>query len=305
MNPHQVKVLRVFPEIGKANFDASEYCRRFNNSSLIVSAKGRHVAYKPHGGVLSVKCAFRGTEYYTLNGCTYAVTERNFLVINNGSKRGSFIDSDSDVESFTISFSPHLERQVLDSLTRNVQQNLDSPLSGNKEFLFTEKLFGHRDTGLVSKALFSLHRNLNNLTEEEIEEQIVEILQGMYQNQKAVRQEIDLMQYAKGSTRTELYHRLNRGRDFIWSNFKENIRLEDMAEVAAMNPYYFLREYKKLFGITPHKFLQRLRLEEGKHLLATTSKTVTEVCGEVGFSDMASFSKLYKRVYHRNPSDNS
>ncbi len=74
-----------------------------------------------------------------------------------------------------------------------------------------------------------------------------------------------------------------------------------MADVACLNLFYFLREFKKAFGVTPYKFLQTIRLQRARTLLAFSDMSVTEVCHEVGFFDVASFSKLFKKTFLITP----
>lgn len=82
---------------------------------------------------------------------------------------------------------------------------------------------------------------------------------------------------------------------------KKNLTLEEMADVSCLNQFYFLRQFKKMFHCTPHKYLQLKRIQEASQLLSTTNNLVMDVCNEVGFCDHASFSKLFKRHFGMSP----
>jgi transcriptional regulator GlxA family with amidase domain len=81
----------------------------------------------------------------------------------------------------------------------------------------------------------------------------------------------------------------------------EPLRLADIADVAAMAPFHFLRAFKELFGVTPHRYLVARRLERAKRLLLTTDLSVTEVGLSVGFDSLGSFSSLFRRRTAASP----
>ena len=75
-----------------------------------------------------------------------------------------------------------------------------------------------------------------------------------------------------------------------------------VARRAAMSRYHFIRQFKALFGETPHQCRIRARLEHAKRLLASGNVQVTDVCMTVGFSSLGSFSALFMRRFGESPS---
>jgi AraC-like DNA-binding protein len=69
-----------------------------------------------------------------------------------------------------------------------------------------------------------------------------------------------------------------------------------------MSPFQFIRQFQALFGETPHQFRIRARLEKAKQLLALSDYSVTDVCMEVGFTSLGSFSDLFARRVGSAPS---
>jgi len=69
-----------------------------------------------------------------------------------------------------------------------------------------------------------------------------------------------------------------------------------------MSPFHFIRRFESVFGTTPHQFRIQSRLERAKHLLALRDYSVTDVCMEVGFSSLGSFSALFARRFGKPPS---
>lgn len=63
----------------------------------------------------------------------------------------------------------------------------------------------------------------------------------------------------------------------------------------------FLRKYKLLFGISPHKFLTERRLQEASRLLHHSYQTVTDICQQVGFESLGTFSYPFSKKYGFSP----
>ena len=71
------------------------------------------------------------------------------------------------------------------------------------------------------------------------------------------------------------------------------LSLEDMADIACLSPYYFSRIFHQIVGIPPGEFLATLRLEAAKQLLLRTSMSVTDICFEVGYIGLGSFTTRF------------
>jgi AraC-like DNA-binding protein len=97
--------------------------------------------------------------------------------------------------------------------------------------------------------------------------------------------------------------RLCCARDLIRDCYAESVSLEDCALEAGLSPWHCLRSFRAAFGETPKEFHTRLRLEHAKHLLTVTDRSVTEVCLDVGFSSLGTFSVLFKRHVGLSPKD--
>lgn len=76
----------------------------------------------------------------------------------------------------------------------------------------------------------------------------------------------------------------------------EALTLEDMADIACMSPYHFCRVFHQIIGVPPGEFLATLRLDAAKKLLLTTSLSVTDVCYEVGYSGLGSFTTRFTQL---------
>jgi AraC-like DNA-binding protein len=95
----------------------------------------------------------------------------------------------------------------------------------------------------------------------------------------------------------DVFRRLCRARDLIHDRCSEQLTLPQLARAAGISRYHFLRLFRDAFGSTPHQYLVRVRLERARKLLAADAASITDVCMDVGFSSLGSFSTLFaKRV---------
>jgi AraC-like DNA-binding protein len=94
-----------------------------------------------------------------------------------------------------------------------------------------------------------------------------------------------------------LYQRLYRSKELIDDCYNESLDLNAIAKEAFFSPYHFLRLFKKVYNKTPHQYLTERRIDKAKELLQKSGSSVTEVCFDVGFQSLGSFSSLFaKRV---------
>jgi AraC-like DNA-binding protein len=80
------------------------------------------------------------------------------------------------------------------------------------------------------------------------------------------------------------------------------VTIDEIARDAAASPYQFIRQFRAAFGQTPHQYRIQARLDWAKNLLAVSGYSVTDVCMEVGFSSLGSFSDLFARRVGMAPS---
>jgi AraC-like DNA-binding protein len=93
----------------------------------------------------------------------------------------------------------------------------------------------------------------------------------------------------------EVFRNLCRARALLCEATDQTPSIEAVARQVSISPFHFIRQFEAVFGATPHQFRTRARLDRAKLLLAAGHHSVTEVCMEVGFSSLGSFSELFKR----------
>jgi AraC-like DNA-binding protein len=101
------------------------------------------------------------------------------------------------------------------------------------------------------------------------------------------------------ATTPEVLERLNRARQYIDLCYDLPLNLDEISSQACFSRYHFLRLFRRAFNKTPHQYLVERRIEKAKELLSGNDLRVTDVCFEVGFQSLGSFSSLFhKSVGH-------
>ena len=94
---------------------------------------------------------------------------------------------------------------------------------------------------------------------------------------------------------------LLRARDYLARNFNERISLADAAAFAGLSPFYFQRLFTNTFNETPHEFVTRLRIDQAKKLLLAGNHSVTDICFDLGYESLGSFSTRFHSLTGLSP----
>lgn len=100
----------------------------------------------------------------------------------------------------------------------------------------------------------------------------------------------------------ESNRRLLRARDKIDRDFAQALDVAALARVAHVAEAHFIRTFRDTFGETPHRYLQRRRVERAMFLLRETDRSVTEICLDVGFNSLGTFSRTFSEIVGEPPS---
>jgi len=101
----------------------------------------------------------------------------------------------------------------------------------------------------------------------------------------------------------DLNRRLLRARDAMDRAYAEPLNVRAVAAVAHISEAHFIRSFRATFGETPHRYLQRRRVERSMFLLRETERSVTDICLDVGFSSLGTFSRTFREIIGKTPSE--
>ncbi len=96
---------------------------------------------------------------------------------------------------------------------------------------------------------------------------------------------------------------VKQAQEFIETNLTEKILIEQLASKFAIGKRHFERRFKLATNNTPLEYMQRVRVEAAKKQLETSSKNVSEVMYDVGYSDSKAFRTVFKKITGLSPAD--
>lgn len=111
--------------------------------------------------------------------------------------------------------------------------------------------------------------------------------------------EIDRI-YSEDALRPEQYAQVRQSKAFMEQFYAEKIELDDLAKAACMSRFHYVRMFQRMYGLTPRAYLRDLRISKSK-LLIQQGLSITQVCLDVGYSSMPTFSSVFKKCTGYSP----
>ena len=98
-------------------------------------------------------------------------------------------------------------------------------------------------------------------------------------------------------------HPFLMAKQFMEKQYMDNISLEQVASIAGFSPNYFSSQFKQETGMGFQDYLTMLRINRAKELLRSTNLSISEVCYQVGYQDIRTFNRVFKRVAALRPGE--
>lgn len=287
------------------------YCSRqatamgdLETGTLFIKAKSLEET-DDHVSRLSIRCMLKGEQHYRVGGNEHLVTPQKYLVVNQGQHYRTSFSGSEEQEMILVAFKPGFAESVFTSLMQSEEQLLDEPfVVAQDSLLFFEKTYDHDP---FMHSLFMTLRSLMNLSSAQRKELGTDILRKAQTEEiytalllrllhvhRGLTTDINKLRSSKKSTRVELFRRLSIARDFMEANLHLSLTLEDIAQKACLSLHHFKREFKDLFGVSPHRYLVNRRIEKAQQLLGQGYVSIEEVCRQTGFENTSSFIRLFR-----------
>jgi AraC family transcriptional regulator len=266
------------------------FYRRWGRETCLVSGSGTHFEYGTLQQTLSVKAAWGGGERYFLREREVTVDDDHWLVLNEGRAYGSRVHARRPVTSLSIFFRPGLAGEVAAQRPRPLRGALDTPQATVAWPEFAEHL--RRHDSMVSRRLRAMHAEAvaGERCEQWLEQQALLLLDDLLAANAPGRPVVH-----GSAAQRELQRRLRLAADYIDTCHAEPIGLADMAAVACLSRYHFVRHFRALHGITPYAYLLRKRARVARRLLATGEGDRERVALACGFANRFALARALQR----------
>ncbi|MDR3708993.1 MAG: AraC family transcriptional regulator [Capsulimonadaceae bacterium] len=89
---------------------------------------------------------------------------------------------------------------------------------------------------------------------------------------------------------------------WMHEHYNQDVDIAEMSRLAGLSPAYFCRSFKRYTGRSPHEYLINIRIDKARELLCDATMTCTRAAEEVGFPDVAAFSRVFRKLIGVSPS---
>ena len=263
--------------------------------------KSSHLESGEHISRYSVRSVLKGYQYYKVGNEEHLLTDENYLIVNKGIKYFSEINSLTKTESVIVALNEDQIQDVYFSLTQPKDKILDSEVDKIPDIEFFSNSYPQNK---ILKFIFKkIKKEILNGTKDDLvfDHLYYWLIQELILNHLGLVDKLVKKSSSRKSTQLELYRRLGLARDFMDANYTQELKIDRIAQEAALSPYYFIREFKRYFGTTPLIHLNSRRLDFAKYLLRKSNMSIQEVTTSCGFEDQSSFTRLFKRNFNLTP----
>ncbi|MGV3539958.1 MAG: helix-turn-helix transcriptional regulator [Rufibacter sp.] len=272
---------------------------------VILNTQTRHCHRPDIKGPFSLFTNVSGTSFVSAGSKKVPVPEDCFFLTNRAQRYTLTIDSpDQPVETFNLHLGQDIWEDFIQAHIHQAPYLLDNPFSQKLEAGYTEfPNLLQRKTPALQGAIKQLHTlgSLPNVTGLQLQEELAPLLSLLFQQKKELVNKLNKLAAVKVSARSELFKRVAQATDFLLAFPDQNPSLEELAQVACLSKFHFLRAFTQLHGTTPHQFLVKNRIERSLPLLQKTRISVGEVALLCGYPEISVFSRTFKKVMGCSP----
>jgi len=263
--------------------------------SVIIHTKVRECFRPDIKGPFSFFLNIRGNSFCSVDRQTTLIDDDSYFVSNRSQLYTLRVEENSGgTETFNIHFGEFFCGSVLNSLVTPADRILDAGIEKQlSPFLFFNQLH-RRDTtfNTLIRAIMTSYKK-TGFNKLRFEEQLTALLSYHLQQHRHIAEMVSNLPPVRKATRVELYKRLSRAMDVLRSGFCGEISLDQLAAEACLSKYHFLRLFRMAYGLSPYQYIQHLRLEKARALLADSVIPIMDLAGLLGFDNSQSFSRLF------------
>lgn len=260
------------------------------------------IRYKKFVSPFSIKFCLQESLPYLIDNKRVVVNSDSFMVVNDGLEM-ECLPCNPGVRAFAVYFTNELLHDIYRNGCSNERNLLDAPGSSAAPVHFFQHIY--RQPNLLSGQMRLLAQLM---ADSEIPHHILSpnifysLAENLFSLQRDTSRQIAQVNARTSSTREELFRRVLHAREWMHDHWNSELRLEQIARAACLSPYHFHRSFREAFGLSPMKWLRRLKMQKAKAMLETGGTNVTRVAYDCGFADVFSFSKAFKRELGVSPS---
>lgn len=247
----------------------------------------------------AAKFVLSGNETYHIGNNKFRLANNQYIIGNNSTQSVVEINSEQHVWGLCIDISEAILDEVIKFHFEHNHRFL--------EFLTTDKLLVNKysvENSLLGKSLNEIGKQLiinPDATDFTSAELFYSLAEHIIFDQKQIFESYDKLNFKKQETNQELFKKLLDSKDWISKNLAEDLDVAKLSSEFGISMYHFIRLFKSTFNLSPYQFILQQRLQSSK-IYIEKGASVTDVALDLGFADVQSFSKAFKKQFGIAPS---
>jgi AraC-like DNA-binding protein len=195
----------------------------------------------------------------------------------------------------TFTIAPSILTDIIRELDPSVDEHPDDPFPFASGPCSTEIFWRHRDyvRRLENSNVAPLEPLWADVTGLQL---VADVLEAAFVQHGKIPQR-------RSSTAADHLERTEAAKNYLASNFTDNVRLEDVADAVSASPFNFARIFQQQTGLPIHRYLTLLRLRASLEKIADHNSDLTNVALELGFSSHSHFTDVFRREFGKTPSE--
>jgi AraC family transcriptional regulator len=277
---------------------------RFGEDNVVLHASARRHVVSDFAGPLSIKSVLRGEVDWIVDGRSLQVDANSFLVLNDSQTYSMNIDSIRPVETCCVFFHRGFVERVANDATTSLESSLDAPWRAAPGMQFVSRLHSDSRRTILPQMWSLAERCGRGIQPSSSEEDFLILSEKLLMLYREIKAQLARVPAAKASTREELFRRLQIAREYLHSNLHNRISLDDVSRESCISRFHLHRAFKRVFRLTPHAYVTKIRLERARTLLQT-GHSALETTLALGFTSPSAFTRLFRAHYGAPPSAHS
>ena len=239
----------------------------------------------------------KGSASYHIDGKRFTIEENTFLMMNRGQQYDLLIDNKDTTVIQNIHFNENLIRAAYTTFINSSEQLLDKTI--NFELLeFNAGMFVKNNS---LQQLLDSTSYLGHMEEDEDDSILLAIMDCLFWENDKARKAALAIPAVKESVRQELFCRIRTAQDYMWSNYKNELSIDELCLEIGMSKFHFLRVFKSCIGCSPYQYLKSVRHQRALHLLRTSKMMIQEIAFQLGYEVVNSFIKSFHQIEGVSP----
>lgn len=235
----------------------------------------------------------KGSGYYVINGKRYDMVPGDIFIINNKEPHMAVHDDDFLIEVLIFDINLLWRNKGISSFL--------TPFFSRKEGS-SHKISANNPRQPEMAEIFGKialeHRKKEigwNMSVEALLMYLLTLIYRCYDEKQELEAANDNFQ--------KMYSRISIVFEYISENFKNDIKLEDLAKEVSLSHHYLCKCFKKVTGKTIFEYIEQMRIQNSCYLLKTTDKSIMEIALESGFNSVNFFNRTFKKILDITPKE--